>query len=190
MSRIILLICLFISISNAIYLEASFQDSRMQWDNHIYNPGGILGYTLHVGFFNEPENILDFKTGFELKKFGYSHKFKGNEKSTALWSIGLRPLIVSVSYWNVVFETYGSLSYIFANKNITPYMKEKLYRRDKPDSYTCGYGYKLGYRFKKDFETGITANYSLLNWRLPSQKDDSEGQLIGGFGLYFSWNVW
>lgn len=190
MQKLILIISLLAGAANAIYLEVSLQDSRIQNTNDIKNPGGMLGYNLNAGFFNEPENIVDFKTAFELKKFGYSHEFRGEETTTALWSVGMRPLILSVSYMNIAFETYGSCGYIFGAENITPYMRTKLFRKSKPTSYTFGYGYKLGYRFKKDFETGLIANYSIAEWRVHNYFSSSGTYNFGGLGLYFNWNVW
>jgi hypothetical protein len=184
----ILAFCLIFFFANAeaYFASASIQDSRIQKKaNHFYKPGGICGFSLEGGFFNEPQNIVDYKLSFELKRFGYS--YSDGDESVSLWSVGIKPLTWSITYFNVMLEMYGSLAYVFTASNVDEDMeKDYLYHPLKASSYVYGYGYRLGYNINKHILVALKMDYQ---WVPNLEIDKYDGGFIGGWGLSVQWNL-
>jgi len=184
----ILVFCLifFFASADAYFVSASIQDSRIQTkSNNIYKPGGICGFSLEGGFFNEPKNIVDYKLSFELKRFGYS--YSNGDKSASQWSFGIKPLTWSITYFNVMIEMYGSIGYVFAASNVDEITEEyTLYHPLKAPSYVYGYGYRLGYNINEYILVALKMDYQ---WEPNLRKEGLDGGLIGGWGLSIQWNL-
>lgn len=190
MLAIIKFLLLIIGIANAGYISSTIHDCRIQNESNIYKPGPVLGFALEYGVFNEDSNIIDFRTATELRRFGYSHESNGNSISTSLWSIGFKPLIFRISYTNILFETYGSIGYVFNAYNINDYFEKKLFRPDNASSYSYGYGYKIGYVYNKNWEFSLIADYRYIEWRKPSYSSELDRMdfIMGGIGASVAYN--
>lgn len=185
MQRILIFALLLCIQSHAIFLAGGIGDSRLQSENEIYRPSGIVGLSLETGFFNEPENIVDYKMSFVLKRFGYSHH--DGDNSVSLWSFGIKPITWSVTLYNITFEIYGSFNYIFTASGITDkFENDRLYRETKAYSYTYGYGYRLGYSINSQFFVALQMDMQYLDWISNPVKTNV---FIGGLGLSFQWNL-
>ena len=185
MQRLLVFCLLALCINaHAVFLAGYVGDSRIQSSNDIYKPAGIVGLSLDAGFFNEPENIVDYKLSFVLKRFGYSHH--DGDETVSLWSIGIKPLTWSVTFYDVSLELYGSFNYIFSTNGNTEYFESKLYRKTNADSYTYGYGYRLGYNINPQCFVALQMDMQFMKWR---SNHVANNEYIGGVGLSFQWNL-
>ena len=72
MRILVLLLFLLCVNAHAIFVSLSVNDSRLQTRNWVYKPSGMIGFSVEAGFFNEPENMIDYKLSVGIKRFGYS----------------------------------------------------------------------------------------------------------------------
>lgn len=198
MRRLILFVavlCLAFSSANAIFVDATLQDNRICENNNIYKPGGIVGFAIGGGFFDEPQNIVDYTFGIAIRRAGYSHS-DGNV-SVSLWELEFRPLIYSVSYRNFELEFSFGLGYIFVANNISDEMQKHLDAEDARgnhsfitdfiESSSVNFGFRFGYRINEQFTVSLVANYQdpTSGWR---HEEGHSGHLtVGGLGINFRW---
>jgi len=197
MQRIaILLLFLCVVQANAIYLSASLGDSRLQEDNQIYKPGGIFHVSLETGFFNEPENEFDYKLAFGIDRFGYSHS--DGEVSVSFWEAYFKPVILSTTKRNIMFEYAPYVGLMIDANNLSTYSDSLFFDRTESYRYriTLGYEYRLGYQLNEAFFIGITANYHVIIYgihrnHLPRGKEHygDDSSIMGGWGLNFQYNL-
>lgn len=200
MRRIVLFaafLCLAFTSAHAIYFDATLQDSRFTEKNHIYNPAGIVGLALEGGFFNEPENMVDYKLSLGIRRFGYSHS--DGDVSVSLWEIEFKPLIYSVTFKGVMLEGYLGMGYIFAASNINDEMRDHLegkdargnhnFLTDMVESSTINFGYRIGYWITEQFLVALVANYQepCPGWQYPHES--SFHVAVGGIGVNVQWNA-
>ncbi|MBR6833551.1 MAG: hypothetical protein IKM81_09230 [Fibrobacter sp.] len=172
MRRIILVLLILCGLSHAIFIDATIQDSRIVDENSIYKPEGIVGTAFEVGFFNESENIIDYTLALGIRRFGYS--YNGGDETVATWAIEFKPLIWSVTLWNISFEANFGIMKTFAGHH---------YREEDYNGINVDHGFRLGYRINSQF----TANISYTEQHL------SEATLrlfrLGGWGLNIQYNL-
>lgn len=200
MRRIILLtvfLCLAFTHSHAVYFDATIQDSRFVEDNHIYKPAGIIGLAVESGFFNESENIVDYKLSVGIRRFGYSHS--NGDVSVSLWEIEFKPLIYSVTVKGVMIEAYLGMGFIFAANNINDEMRAHLdgddargnhnFLTDMVETSTFNYGYRIGYLVTPQVMVSLVANYQepFPGWQYPHES--SFHVPVGGIGVNVQWNA-
>ena len=193
----LVVLCVAFTSANAAYLNATLQDSRIQESNHIYKPGGIVGFALEGGFFNESENIVDYTLGIGIRRFGYSHS--NGDKSVSLWEIEFKPLTWSVTYWNVMLEFYLGIGYIFAESNVNEEMEKRFEGTDDRGSHgtieniketiAINYGYRLGYRITEQFMVSLVADYQKPGPGWHYAHDPTGHFFVGGLGVNFQWNM-
>ena len=195
MQRIILAFLLFCVVqANAIYVSTSIGDSRIQSKNLIYKPGGIVHWALETGFFNEPENIIDYKLGIGIDRFGYSHS--DGDESVSLWELYFKPMIWSVTYQNVMLEFAPYAGILIAGNNLNEYDEDLFFKvkfLEGGHIITIGYEYRLGYQISNKYFVGLTANYHYVPYGFQHYKPPSHVKkdlyLFGGWGLNFQYNV-
>lgn len=200
MQRIIFvaaILCLALSSAHAAFLNMTLQDSRIQGSNHIYKPAGIIGFAFEGGFFNEPQNIVDYTLAIGVRRFGYSHS--DGDKSVSLWEFEFKPLTWSVTYWNVMLEFYLGFGIIFASSNVNEEMQAHLdgtdsrgnhgFIGDTKETSAISYGYRLGYRITEQFMVSLVADYQMPGAGWPTPHDHTDLFFVGGLGLNFQWNM-
>ena len=193
MQRIILAFLLFcVAQANAIYISTSIGDSRIQSENKIYKPGGIIHCAFEAGIFNESDDIVDFKFAIGIDRFGYSHS--NGDKSVSLWEVYLKPVIFSITKNNVMFEIAPYLGRLLGASGLTDNDNQLLLHTsyDDGEPITMGYEYRLGYNINERFLLGLTANYHYVAYGFhhnehPYVRDDNF--LMGGWGLNFQYNL-
>jgi hypothetical protein len=85
MRLLMLIVFLFFANANALYIALNVNDSRLQSKNWIYKPSGIIGFSIESGFFDEPENLVDYKLSIGIKRFGYS--FDNGDGVLSFWGV-------------------------------------------------------------------------------------------------------
>ena len=189
MQRIILAILLFCAVhASAAYVSTSIGDSRIQSENDIYKPGGIIHWSLEAGFFNEPENLVDYKLALGIYRFGYSHS--DGDGTVSLWEVYFKPMIWSVTYFNVMLEFSPYVGIMFAASGITD-EDDELFFRSFGTHVTIGYEYRLGYQINEKFFVGLTANYHTIEYGFHHIPNDFgvDHALMGGLGLNLQYNL-
>ena len=189
----ILVLCLFLltAYSNAFYAFGNIGDSRLQSENNVYKPGGIINWSLGVGFFDEPQNVVACKLFLGFSRMSYSY---GNAKeSVSLYMMDFNLISWSATYKNVYFEVYGGFSFLLMGTNFTSYMHEKVLDSfiDQERVYPK-YGYRLGFYVVDKLMVSLTAHYNYVWWRYGDGSWDGSGQetlLVGGFGLSIQYNL-
>lgn len=192
MQRIILAFLLFCVVqANAIYVSTSIGDSRLQTDNNIYKPGGVIHWALEAGFFNETENLIDYKLAVGIDRSGYSHS--DGDESVSLWELYFKPMVWSVTFHNVMFEVAPFLGWMFTASGITDYDDQLFYGYSSIKyQINLGYEYRLGYQINESFFVGLTANYrtNMYGFHHTEKYDASNDDfIIGGWGLNFQYNL-
>jgi hypothetical protein len=190
----LLVLCLFfvITYANAFFAYGNLGDSRLQSENNVYRPAGIVSYTVGVGVFDEPESIIDYKMSFGFTRSGYSYN-DGNE-SVSLYILDLNLISWSVTVKKVYFEAYCGLSYLLKGTNFSDYMERKVGEEfiDQERIYPK-YGYRLGYYVMDNLLVGVTANYNMVHWRYGKTRswagNNNESLFIGGIGLSVLYNI-
>jgi hypothetical protein len=186
MSRLIVLLIVFLSVTaNAVYVGAGIGDSRIQSDNVVKDPAGILGLSLEAGVFDEPENMVDYKLSVELRRFGYS--FDDGDNTVAFWAIVFKPLIWSVTYRNFVAEAYMGLSVLVSRDELNPKAEAKI---DEFRDYLDGaFGFRLGYRIDEKWTVSFTGDFLGVTLHFPMSRNydfidrDRATYVIGGVGV-------
>lgn len=176
--------------ANAFFAYGNLGDSRLQCENNVFHPAGIVNYTLGIGVFDEPKNIVDYKMSFGFTRSGYSYD-DGNE-SVSLYILDFNFISWSVSYKNFYFEMYGGLSYLIAGTNFSDYMRTKVGNEVlDPERVYPKYGYRLGYYVKENLLVSLTANYNYVWWRYRSSwlRNNNELLLVGGIGISVQYNI-
>lgn len=171
MRRIALLFLLLNSLSHAIFVNATLQDSRIVNDNSIYKPEGIVGFALEAGFFNEPENRVDYTLALGVRRFGYS--FSNGDETVDSWAVEFKPLMWSITLWDVSFETFLGAGTIFAGHQ---------YNNHNMDVNVL-YGYRLGYRICPQLMAGISYT------ELYPLGVSNEMFTLGGWGLNLQYSL-
>ena len=196
MQRIAFLFCLICAVhANAIYFSTTLGYSRLQEDNQIYKPGSILHVSFETGFFNEPENDLDYKLAFGIDRFGYSHS--DGDVSVSFWEFYFKPITISFTKHNIMFEVAPFTGVIITANNLDDYNDTLLFHRPEPyraDIYiyrlTVGYENRLGYQINKMFFIGLTTNYRFLAYGIHRRRYHKEERpFMGGWGLNFQYNL-
>ena len=190
----VLILCLFLvaTYANAFFAFGNLGDSRLQCKNNVYRPAGIVGYTLGVGVFDEPENMVDYKMSFGLTRAGYS--YDDGDESVSLYMLDIHLLSWSVKIHNVYVEAFGGLSYLLTYSNFSDYMEEKVGEKfiDQERLYPK-YGFRLGYYVMDNLLVGVTANYNMVHWRYGNTRswagNNNESLFIGGVGLSVLYNI-
>lgn len=199
MQRIIfaLLLLCTLGTANAAYVSGTLQDSRIHESNHIYKPAGIIGFAVEGGFFNEPENIVDYTLGVGIRRFGYSHS--DGDVSVSLWEFEFKPLTWSVTYKSVMLEFYLGLGYIFASSNVGEEMEEMFRGEDARGNHNfltdilyctaINYGYRLGYRITDQLMVSLVADYQTPTEGWKYRYYETGHFWVGGLGLNVQWNL-
>ena len=115
MQRILILVLFVCGFASAAFLDIDIKDSRLQTENSVYKPGGILGFAAEFGVFNEPENMVDYTLAVGVSRFGYSHS--DGDVSVSAWDIYIKPFVWSVTIKRIMFETYVGFGYVFSKNN-------------------------------------------------------------------------
>ena len=188
----VLILCLFLLTvcANAFYGFGDIGDSRLQSENNVYKPAGIVNWSLGAGLFNNPQNIVDYKMSFGFSRVGYS--YNDGDESVSLYVIDFNLVSWSVTYKKVYFEVYGGFSYLLVGTNFSDFMQEKVGEEffDVERIYPK-YGYRLGYYVTDKILVSLRACYNYAMWRYTGswKSNDSEILLIGGLGLSVQYNI-
>ncbi|MBQ7078364.1 MAG: hypothetical protein IJM92_01570 [Fibrobacter sp.] len=166
-----IVICVFLIALNAhaFFVGGKIGDSRLVSENVIYKPAGIIGLALESGFFNEPENMVDYSLAVELKRFGYS--FNDGDNSVAFWSIGIKPMVWTISYWNMYVQGYLSFAFIFLHDEFRDDMEKKFLNGFNSHRFYLGGGWTIGYRVNDKLNVGLSYDidrtfiHEKENWR-------------------------
>lgn len=187
MPRILILILFVCGFANAAFLDIDFKDSRLQTENYVYKPGGILGFAAEFGVFNEPENMVDYTLAVGISRFGYSHS--DGDVSVSAWDIYIKPFVWSVTIKQIMFEINTGFGYIFSKNNFSPELAEDMEDGSILQQANFKYGYRLGYRITDQLQVSVVANYQVLicDWHANPGGDDT--MRTGGWGLNFQWNI-
>lgn len=187
MQRILILILFVCGFANAAFLDIDFKDSRLQTENYVYKPGGILGFAAEFGVFNEPENMVDYTLAVGISRFGYSHS--DGDVSVSAWDIYIKPFVWSVTIKQIMFEINTGFGYIFSKNNFSPELAEDMEDGSILQQANFKYGYRLGYRITDQLQVSVVANYQVLicDWHANPGGDDT--MRTGGWGLNFQWNI-
>ena len=118
MQRILILVLFICGFVSAAFLDIDLKDSRLQTENYVYRPGGILGFAAEFGVFNEPKNMVDYTLAVGVSRFGYSHS--DGDVSVSAWDFYVKPLVWSVTIKQIMFETYVGFGYVFSMNNFNP----------------------------------------------------------------------
>ena len=187
MQRILMLVLFICGFANAAFLDIDLKDSRLQTENYVYRPGGILGFAAEFGVFNEPKNMVDYTFAVGVSRFGYSHS--DGDVSVSAWDFYVKPLVWSVTIKQIMFETYVGFGYVFSKNNFNPALVEDMENGPIQQQANFKYGYRLGYRITDQLQVSLVANYQVLicDWHANPGADDT--MYTGGWGLNFQWNI-
>ena len=187
MQRILILVLFICGFVSAAFLDIDLKDSRLQTENYVYRPGGILGFAAEFGVFNEPKNMVDYTLAVGVSRFGYSHS--DGDVSVSSWDFYVKPLVWSVTIKQIMFETYVGFGYVFSKNNFNPALVEDMENGPIQQQANFKYGYRLGYRITDQLQVSLVANYQVLicDWHANPGADDT--MYTGGWGLNFQWNI-
>ncbi|MCQ2123192.1 MAG: hypothetical protein MJZ25_03325 [Fibrobacter sp.] len=187
--RAILIIALFLVVNaNAFFAGASIGDSRLQSENQVYKPSGIVAFSLDAGVFDEPENDIDYSLAVTIRRFGYSHS--DGDKSIAFWAIDLKPMIWNFSYRQFFAQTFLSLGYIVSHDYLGDYIEEKYFTGFKPQQIHMGLGVALGYRINKKIWLGLSYEEQAMYYHDSNlNHGDDYGYSMGGLNLTVQYNI-
>lgn len=195
MRRILVLILFACCFCRAAFVSIDLKDSRLQIDNVVYKPGGIFGFALEFGVFNEPKNRVDYSLAVGFGRFGYSHS--DGDKSVSAMDIYIKPLVWSITVKGVLFEMNVGMGYILSTKNFNPELEDAMEngfenwnwfdRARRKMSFR--YGYRLGYRINDQLQVSLVANYQTLGCAWYGSSMSNRTMLTGGWGLNFQWNI-
>ena len=87
----------------------------------------LLDFRLKQFFFDEPENLVDYKLSIGIKRFGYS--FDNGDGVLSFWGVDLKPCTWSITYKKVMLEAYPSISWHFAQQNLRKRMYEHGFKK-------------------------------------------------------------
>jgi hypothetical protein len=151
----------------------------------------MTGLSIEAGFFNEPENMVDYKLSVGIKRFGYS--FDDGNDVVSFWGLDLKPCTWSITYRNIMFELYPSISWHFAQRNLNNRMEEHGFSSViDAKRFAFGYGYRLGYNITKHLLIALYADYKFMNWDYKNTEgvvdDLYPNYIMGGWGLSAQWN--
>ena len=187
MQRILTLVLFVCGFASAAFLDIDIKDSRLQTENSVYKPGGILGFAAEFGVFNEPENMVDYTLAVGVSRFGYSHS--DGDVSVSAWDIYIKPFVWSVTIKRIMFETYVGFGYVFSMNNFNSALVDDMEEDSGIHHGDFKYGYRLGYRRTDQLQVSVAANYQVLicDWHANPGGDDT--MITGGLGLNFQWNI-
>jgi hypothetical protein len=176
--------------ANALYVALNVNDSRLQSKNWIYKPSGIIGFSIESGFFDEPENLVDYKLSIGIKRFGYS--FDNGDGVLSFWGVDLKPCTWSIIYKKVMLEAYPSISWHFAQQNLRKRMYEHGFKKKIDQKrFAPGYGYRLGYHINEHILVALYADYKIISWDYQDFSGVDSGlhpdYYMGGLGLSLQW---
>ncbi len=187
MQRILILILLACCFCSAAFLNVDVKDSRLQVNNGVYKPGGILGFAAEFGVFNELENMIDYTLAIGVSRFGYSHS--DGDVSVSAWDIYFTPMVWSITVKQVMFEINAGFGYVVSTNNFDPALVEDMEDGAINQHLDIKYGYRLGYRITDQIQVSLAANYQILvcDWHARPGRVDT--MVTGGWGLNFQWNI-
>lgn len=186
----ILILCLFLLVSyaNAFYAYGSVSDNRLQSERNVLRFVKKLKWSLGVGVFDEPRNILDYKMSLGFRRVEYSYS---DEKGTSRYVMDFDWMSWSVTYAPVYLEAFCGITYLLPKDNLLDYMDsrksfEKLI--DRVWVYPR-YGFKLGFYVADDLMFALTANSSYVWWVYDKHYRRGNGTLlIDGIGVSVQYN--
>jgi hypothetical protein len=195
MQRVLILILFVCGFSSAAFLDVEFKDSRLQTDNEVFEPGGILGFGIEFGTFNEPKQMVDYTLAVGISRFGYSHS--NGRMSVSVWDFYIKPLVWSITVRKFVFEMNFGIGFILSMNNFNREMEDvikKGYDRESFFEYVVHrgivkYGYRLGYRITEQMQVSLVANYQYLWCGWYGSSSVRNRVFTGGWGLNFQWNI-
>ncbi len=195
MQRVLILILFVCGFSSAAFLDVEFKDSRLQTDNEVFEPGGILGFGIEFGTFNEPKQMVDYTLAVGISRFGYSHS--NGRMSVSVWDFYIKPLVWSITVRKFVFEMNFGIGFILSMNNFNREMEDvikKGYDRESFFEYVVHrgivkYGYHLGYRITEQMQVSLVANYQYLWCGWYGSSSVRNRVFTGGWGLNFQWNI-
>ncbi|WP_295067226.1 hypothetical protein [uncultured Fibrobacter sp.] len=195
MQRVLILILLVCGLSSAAFLDVEFKDSRLQTDNEVCEPGGILGFGIEFGAFNEPKQMVDYTLAIGISRFGYSHS--NGDMSVSVWDFYIKPLVWSITVRQFVFEINFGFGFILSMNNFNREMEDVV--KNGYDNWgflqylghrsNFRYGYRLGYRITEQMQVSLVANYQYIWCGWYGSSSVGRHMFTGGWGLNFQWNI-
>lgn len=178
----ILVIVLFILCVNAhaVFVASSIGCNFIQEDVPILDPAGIISWSAEVGFGNEPQNFVDYKFSFEIKRTGYS--WEGGKESVSLYLFSIKPITWSVTYKRIMLEIFASISQPFYSSNMDEQRGERYRKGFFGNDGVLGYGSRLGYNLNEHLLLALKFDSSLI------QYEDVDCFWVGGWGFSAQWN--
>ena len=159
LQRILILVLFVCGFASAAFFDIDIKDSRLQTENYVYKPSGILGFAAEFGVFNEPENTVDYTLAVGISRFGYSHS--DGDVSISAWDIYIKPLVWSVTVKRIMFEVNTGFGYVFSKNNFNPALVEDMEEGSFLQQTNFKYGYRLGYRITDQLQVSMIANYQV-----------------------------
>jgi len=178
----ILAIALFVlcTSAHAVFIASSIGYNYILEDAPILDPAGIISWSAEVGFGNEPQNFVDYKFSFEIKRTGYS--WKGGEESVSLYLFSIKPITWSITYKKIMFEVFASISQPFYSCNMDEQRGERYGKVFFENDGVLGYGFRLGYNLNEHLLLALKLDTSLI------QYENADVFGVGGWGLSAQWN--
>lgn len=160
MRIVLIVIALCVINANAFFVGGRIGESRLQSENVIYKPAGIVALSIESGIFDESENSIDYSMSFELKRFGYS--YNDGDDNVAFWSVGLKPGIWTFSFWQMYVQGYLSLAFIVAHDEFESAMEEHYFDGFNSHRLFWGSGLAIGYRVQEKLSVGLSYDINTL----------------------------
>lgn len=187
----------FVGESMGAFVNGRIGDSRLQTENSIYEPGGIVGLGLEFGVFDEVENMLDYTLSIGISRTGYSHS--DGEVSVSFWYYYLKPFAWSFTFKNFMLGWDMGFGLIFSTSNVNKRLEDEIF-----DPVNNGFAdgfirprailindFKLGYRINEQFAVSLVYNYVEVakSWYIEGCSNSHKELRMGGVGVNFLWNI-
>lgn len=160
MRFVLIVVALCVINANAFFVGGRIGESRLQSENVIYKPAGIVALSLESGFFDEIDNSVDYSMSFELKRFGYA--YNDGDNSVAFWSVGLKPMIWTFSFWQMYVQGYLSLAFIAVHDEFESAMEEHYFDGFDSHRFFWGSGLAIGYRIQEKLSVALSYDINTL----------------------------
>ena len=188
MRFVLIVVALCVINANAFFVGGRIGESRLQSENVIYKPAGIVALSLESGFFDEIDNSVDYSMSFELKRFGYA--YNDGDNSVAFWSVGLKPMIWTFSFWQMYVQGYLSLAFIAVHDEFESAMEEHYFDGFDSHRFFWGSSLAIGYRIQEKLSVALSYDINTLFILESRSKYRYETNYsIAGIGLSVMYNL-
>ena len=188
MRFVLIVVALCVINANAFFVGGRIGESRLQSENVIYKPAGIVALSLESGFFDEIDNSVDYSMSFELKRFGYA--YNDGDNSVAFWSVGLKPMIWTFSFCQMYVQGYLSLAFIAVHDEFESAMEEHYFDGFDSHRFFWGSGLAIGYRIQEKLSVALSYDINTLFILESRSKYRYETNYsIAGIGLSVMYNL-